>query len=215
VRIAAGAEAASICATDPCNTCCGNFADMPKCSRSNDEVRHTLAQGMRLPENERRIQFRRIKESSPMRTPASIFHHPIHPMLIVFPIGLWIFSLACDLVDLAGVPGAWSVVAFYSMIGGLIGALCAAVPGFIDLFLYKGGAPPVKKVALTHMTINLIVVVLYAINIGLRAGTISTAPTGFSVAILLSIIGVAMLFVSGWLGGQMVHVYGVGVEGRD
>ena len=146
-----------------------------------------------------------------MRTPASIFKHPIHPMLIVFPIGLWIFSLACDLIRLAGASGdAWSTVAFYSMVGGLIGALCAAIPGFIDLLFYKGGAPPVKKIALTHMAINLTVVVLYAINIWLRAsGSISGAP------VLLSIVGVALLFVSGWLGGQMVHVYGVGVEGRE
>jgi uncharacterized membrane protein len=78
-----------------------------------------------------------------MRTPASIFKHPIHPMLIVFPIGLWIFFLACDLIRLAGAPGdEWSAVAFFSMVGGFIGALCAAVPGFIDLLFYKGGAPP-------------------------------------------------------------------------
>ena len=120
-----------------------------------------------------RVAFRNaltIKGRSPMRTPASIFKHPIHPMLIVFPIGLWIFSLACDLIRLAGASGdAWSTVAFFSMIGGLIGALCAAVPGFIDLLFYKGGAPPVKKIALTHMAINLTAVVLYAINIWLRA----------------------------------------------
>jgi uncharacterized membrane protein len=74
-----------------------------------------------------------------MRTPASIFKHSIHPMLIVFPTDLWIFSSACDLVRLAGASGdAWSTVAFFSMTGGLIAALCAAVPGFIDLLFYKG-----------------------------------------------------------------------------
>jgi uncharacterized membrane protein len=58
-----------------------------------------------------------------MRTPASIVKHPIHPMLIVFPIGLWIFSLICDLIRLAGAsPDVWATVAFYSMVGGLIGA---------------------------------------------------------------------------------------------
>lgn len=147
-----------------------------------------------------------------MRTPASVLTHPIHPMLIVFPIGLWLFSLACDLIHLAGGSSdAWTTVAFYSMVGGLIGALCAAVPGFIDLLYYKGGAPPVKKIALTHMAINLTAVVLYAINIALRAkGTF-----GMGIPVLLSIIGVALIFVSGWLGGQMVHVYGVGVEGRE
>jgi uncharacterized membrane protein len=147
-----------------------------------------------------------------MRTPASIFKHPIHPMLIVFPIGLWIFSMACDLIRLAGGSSdAWATVAFYSMVGGLIGALCAAVPGFIDLLYYKGGAPPVKKIALTHMAINLTAVVLYGINIGLRA----SGGYGMGLPVLLSIIGVALIFVSGWLGGQMVHVYGVGVEGRE
>ena len=74
-----------------------------------------------------------------MRTPASIGKHPIHPMLIVFPIGLWFFSLACDLIRLAGATNdAWSIVAFYAMVGGLFGALVAAVPGFIDSFLQGG-----------------------------------------------------------------------------
>ena len=151
-----------------------------------------------------------------MRTPASILKHPIHPMLIVFPIGLWIFSLACDLIRLAGAPGnAWITVAFYSMVGGLIGALCAAIPGLIDLLYYKGGAPPVKKIALTHMTINLIVVALYAINIWLRADKLDVKDANMGIPVLLSIIGVASIFVSGWLGGQMVHVYGVGIEGRE
>ncbi len=150
-----------------------------------------------------------------MRTPASIFEHPIHPMLIVFPIGLWIFSLVCDLIRLAGASSeAWATVAFFSMAGGFIGALCAAIPGFIDLLYYKGGAPPVKKIALTHMAINLTAVVLYAINIWLRASRPSL-DANMNLPVLLSIIGVALIFVSGWLGGQMVHVYGVGVEGRE
>lgn len=151
-----------------------------------------------------------------MQTPASIYKHPIHPMLVVFPIGLWIFSLVCDLIRLAGAAAdTWSIVALYTMVGGFIGALAAAVPGFIDLLFYKGGAPPVKKIALTHMAINLTAVVLYAINIWLRAGGPGSTGTSMSVPVLLSIIGVALLCVSGWLGGQMVHVYGVGVEGRE
>lgn len=151
-----------------------------------------------------------------MRTPASICKHPVHPMLVVFPIGLWIFSLVCDVIRLTGAPGdAWSTVALYSMVGGLIGALCAAIPGFIDLLFYKGGAPPVRKIALTHMAINLTIVVLYAINIWLRMRSFVSVGPGLSTPVLLSIAGVALLFVSGWLGGQMVHVYGVGVEGRE
>jgi uncharacterized membrane protein len=83
------------------------------------------------------------------------------------------------------------------------------------LLVYKGGAPPVKKIALTHMGINLTAVVLYAINIWLRANGPTSMNTSMSAPVLLSIIGVALLIVSGWLGGQMVHVYGVGAEGRE
>ena len=143
-----------------------------------------------------------------MRTPASLAKHPIHPMLVVFPIGLWLFSHVCALLGPhIATTGIWFTVALYTMIGGLIGALAAAVPGLIDLLFYKGGAPPVKKIALTHMTINLTAVVLYAVNIWLRM-----SGQSMKVPIVLSISGVCMIAVSGWLGGQMVHVYGVGVE---
>ena len=149
-----------------------------------------------------------------MRTPASIAKHPIHPMLIVFPVGLWIFSLICDLIALRAAPeSVWSTMAFHTMVGGLVGALAAAVPGFIDLLSLADRQ--IKRIAVIHMAINLAVVALYAMNIWLRASDPTSMSTGMSTPVLLSIIGVALLFVSGWLGGQMVHVYGVGVEGRE
>ena len=147
-----------------------------------------------------------------MRSPASIANHPIHPMIVVFPIALWIFSLICDLVALnVSTSAVWFTVAFYTMVGGFVGALAAAVPGLIDLLYYKGGAPPVKKIALTHMTINLTAVVLYGVNIWLRA----SGQENMTLPVLLSVMGVCSIAVSGWLGGQMVHVYGVGVEGIE
>jgi uncharacterized membrane protein len=125
-------------------------------------------------------------------------------------------SLARDLIRLAGASGnAWPTVALFSMVGGLIGALCVAIPGFIDLLFYKGGTPPVKKIALTHMAINLTVVLLYAINIWLRTRDPTSMGPGMSTPVLLSIVGVGPLFVSGWLGGQMGHFYGVGAEERE
>ncbi|WP_241202478.1 MULTISPECIES: hypothetical protein [unclassified Caballeronia] len=55
-------------------------------------------------------------------------------------------SLARDLIRLAGASGnAWPTVALFSMVGGLVGAPCAVIPGFIDQLFYKGGTPPVKK----------------------------------------------------------------------
>ncbi|MDD5249128.1 MAG: DUF2231 domain-containing protein [Rhodocyclaceae bacterium] len=144
-----------------------------------------------------------------MQTPASIAKHPIHPMLVAFPIGLWIFSLICDFVAMAragsDAAAGWETLALYTMVGGIIGALAAAVPGLIDLLSLTD--PDVKKIAVTHMSINLTVVALYLINTWLRLGGMeSRLPIG------LSVLTVLMLGVSGWLGGEMVHVHGVGVQ---
>jgi uncharacterized membrane protein len=145
-----------------------------------------------------------------MRTPANIAGHPIHPMLVTLPIGLWIFSLVADLVALrSGNAATWSAVALYCMVGGVVGALLAAVPGLVDLLSLKGR--PVQQTAIIHMSINLAVVVLYAVNAWTR---INHSVSG-NVSLLLSVVGVAMLAVSGWLGGKMVYLAGVAVDTEE
>ena len=141
-----------------------------------------------------------------MRTPANIAGHPIHPMLVTLPIGLWVFSFVCDLAYAfgSGAP-AWATVALYTMAGGIVGALLAAVPGFIDLLSLP---PEPRKTALIHMTINLTIVVLYIINFWLRSRT----ADGPGPYIGLSLLAIILLVVSGWLGGKMVFVLGVGVS---
>ena len=140
-----------------------------------------------------------------MRTPANIAKHPIHPMLVAIPIGLWVFSLICDLIHLGGGTSEnWQIVARYTLVGGIFGALVAAVPGFIDMLALPWGT---KRIALMHMSINLTVVALYVVNWYLRMrGAESNTP------VWLSVIAIAMLLVSGWLGGKMVYVHGVAVE---
>ena len=140
-----------------------------------------------------------------MRTPANIARHPIHPMLVPIAIGLWIFSLVCDLVHRFGSTNPnWEVVAWYTLIGGILGALVAAVPGFIDMLSLPGHT---KRIALIHMSINLTVVALYVVNAYLRKRHGVTDAT-----IWLSVISVAMLGVSGWLGGKLVYEHGVAVD---
>jgi uncharacterized membrane protein len=127
-------------------------------------------------------------------------------MLVPIPIGLWIFSLVCDLVYVFGWGGAeWRTVALYNMVAGVIGALIAAIPGLIDLLSLPAGP---KKTALIHMTINLTVVALYVVNIVLRVGN----PDRITGPVWLSVIAVALLAASGWLGGKLVYELGVAVD---
>jgi uncharacterized membrane protein len=141
-----------------------------------------------------------------MRTPANIAGHPIHPMLVTIPIGLWVFSLVADLVALRSAdPQTWMTVSFFALVGGIIGALVAAIPGLVDLISLRDKG--IKKTALMHMGINLTVVALYVVNAFLRRGSDAVGGT----PLLLSVVAIAMLLVSGWLGGKMVYLAGVGV----
>lgn len=145
-----------------------------------------------------------------MRTPAQIAGHPIHPMLVTIPIGLWIFSLVCDLVALqSGAPATWAAASYYAMIGGILGALAAAVPGLIDLVSLRNN--PIQSTALKHMGLNLVIGALYVVNAWMRSGDAApAAPAG--TPLLLSVVAIAMLLVSGWLGGKMVYEAGVAVH---
>jgi uncharacterized membrane protein len=142
-----------------------------------------------------------------MASPASIGKHPIHPILVPLPIGLWIFSLVCDAVyAFVSSDIFWDRMAQWTMLGGIAGALLAAVPGFIDFLSLTDSR--VKRVALTHMLVNLTTVALYAVNLWLR----TASPPGAGTAVVLSVVGVLMLAVAGWLGGELVFRHGVAVE---
>ena len=145
-----------------------------------------------------------------MRTPASIAGHPIHPMIVPVAIGGFLLSFIFDIVCLAtGQVDPWSTVSYYTMIGGVVGALIAAIFGFVDLLSLPSGYT--KKIGITHMVINLAVVGLFICSAWMRHEAHSPAGTPF----ILSVVAILMLVVSGWLGGKMVYEAGVGVSTED
>ncbi len=129
-------------------------------------------------------------------------------MLVVFPIGLFVFSFICDLGSLAA-PDAqpWMSAALYTMVGGFVGGLAAAVPGAIDLLSIR--ELRVRKIGLLHMALNLVAVTLYGVNLWLR---FRADGNNQGLPLVLSLISVAMLGISGWLGGELVFRNGVGVD---
>lgn len=145
-----------------------------------------------------------------MKSRAGIAGHPIHPMLVPFPIALWIFSLASDFIYLFGFGGpVWKDIALYTIVAGVGGGLAAAVPGYLD---YRGITEPLTaKIAERHMIINVSLVLLFSINVLLR---LSTGPHAIA-PVVLSVVGVAGLAISGWLGGELVYVKGVGVQDQQ
>jgi uncharacterized membrane protein len=144
-------------------------------------------------------------EVSTMRTPARFLGHPLHVVLVPLPLGLWTFALVADVAAAVTGNADWRTVALYTMGGGVAGALLAAVPGLIDLLSLRGTRA--LRTGVFHMSVNLAAVALFALNFFLRLRT-----PDYAGPVLLTVLGVALIAVSGWLGGQLVYVHGVGVD---
>jgi uncharacterized membrane protein len=147
-----------------------------------------------------------------MPSPASIGGHPIHPMIIPFPIALWVFSLVADIIYLwRGNPVWRDWVAFYTLLGGILGAAVAAVPGLIDWLSLKDRE--VVKIANWHARLNVIALLVFAASFYLRTTEgASLVSDSYTVPIALSVLGVVLITISGWLGGEMVFKHGVAVS---
>lgn len=143
-----------------------------------------------------------------MKTPASVAGHPLHPMIVTIPIGLWIFSLVLDFGSLAaGTDRAlWSTMAWYSMVGGCIGAALAAIPGVIDLFSLTD--PRLRRIGMIHGSLNVAALISFAVNAFARSDEIAAPGPGL---VVLSAVTLFVLAASGWLGAHLVHVHRVGV----
>jgi uncharacterized membrane protein len=134
--------------------------------------------------------------------------HPIHPMLIVFPLGLLPVAAIFDIAYLSTQNGRWADVSFWVIAAGIIGGLIAALFGLIDWLAIPTGTRA-KYIGLIHGLTNVIVVVLFIVSWVLRRPN-PGAPD--LVAIILGFIGVALSFFSGWLGGELVYRLNIGVD---
>lgn len=143
-----------------------------------------------------------------MESRAKLFGHPIHPMLIVFPLGLFVTSLIFDFIRYGTGDGTWSLVGFYMIGAGIIGALLSAIFGAIDWWAIPQNTRA-KALGLWHGLGNVVLVVLFIISWFLRRGMPAQAPTS---AFVLSIIGVGLGAVTGWIGGELVDRLGIGVD---
>ncbi len=144
-----------------------------------------------------------------MEARAKLLGHPIHQMLIVFPLGLLATSLAFDIAYLAGGEPKFAVVSFWMIAAGVLGGLVAAIFGLIDWLGIPAGTRA-KTIGLWHGLTNVVVVVLFAISWWLR---LETPTSGLSqAAFVLSCVAVALACVAGWLGGELVVRLGIGVD---
>jgi uncharacterized membrane protein len=144
-----------------------------------------------------------------MESKAKLLGHPIHPMLIVLPLGLFIAAVVFDAVYLWLGSPAFATVSYWNIAAGVVGGLLAAVFGAIDWFAIPVGTRA-KRIGLLHGGSNVVVVLIFAVVWLMRGETPDTAPT--TNLFLLEVVALALGSVAGWLGGELVDRLGVGVD---
>lgn len=143
-----------------------------------------------------------------MESKAKLLGHPIHPMLIPFPLGLLGMAVIFDVIQLLGGTRLLGHAAWYMIAAGILSGLLAAVFGAIDWLALPAGTRA-KRIATVHGLGNVGIVVLFAIAWLLRRDSPADAS---GLPIVLEVIGLLSALVTGWLGGELVDRLGVGVE---
>jgi uncharacterized membrane protein len=141
-----------------------------------------------------------------------LFGHPVHPMLVAFPLALLALAPVCDAAVWLGVAKRLAVVAYYLELMGLIGGGLAALTGFVDF--YRLDAPAngaLSQSALAHAACALGTLALFGAAFAFR-GDDAAAPTPGVIA--LEALGAGLVAVTGWLGGHLVFRFGAGVDTR-
>jgi uncharacterized membrane protein len=152
------------------------------------------------------------EEGAGMESKAKIAGHPVHPILVPFPLGLLTTSVIFDIIHLLTGGARWAEISFWMIAVGVIGGLLAAVFGMIDWLAIPPGTRA-KAIGLWHGLSNVGMVALFA------ASWLARAPAPGDpgvVPIVLSFLGVGLASLGGFLGGELVFRMGIGVaEGAN
>jgi uncharacterized membrane protein len=144
-----------------------------------------------------------------MESRAKVMGHPVHPMLIVFPLGLLTFAVVLDVLYFIFDNSNFALAAYYSIIGGLIGGLLAAIFGAIDWAAIPSGTRA-KRVGTMHGIGNVVVVLLFVVSWWLRRDQPDYVPT--TLAFVLALAGIGLSLLTGWLGAELIYRLRVSVD---
>lgn len=146
-----------------------------------------------------------------MESRIKVLGHPVHPFLIVFPLGLLATAVLFDVLYVVTGNTDLATFSYWALPAGLVGGLAAAVFGFIDWLALPRGTRA-KRIGAMHGVGNLVVVALFAISFYLRLGNPAYLPD--LLPLVFGILGAGLALVTAWLGGELVFRLGVAVD-RD
>lgn len=144
-----------------------------------------------------------------MKTSVRALGHPVHPMLIVFPLGLFATAVIFDLVQAITDDNIFGQVAYWNILAGMIGAVVAAVTGLLDWTAIPTGTRA-RRIGLLHGAANAAVLLLFLLSWLVRMD--NTDHVAGAGPFTLEIVALVISGVAGWLGGELVDRLGIGVD---
>lgn len=144
-----------------------------------------------------------------MESKVKLFGHPIHPVLVVYPLGLFSAAVIFDVLYLIALNPVFPTVSFYMIAVGILGGLLAAIFGFIDWLALPSNSRA-KFLGGWHGLGNFVIVLMFATSWFLRRGSVDFVPN--TAALILAFAGVALALITAWIGGELVYRLSVGVD---
>jgi uncharacterized membrane protein len=142
-----------------------------------------------------------------MRSKARVGSHPLHPMLVGFPIAFLVGGIIFDILSYLFVNEALYATSYHLLVAGIIMGVLAGIPGLVDFFYIIPQGTRAKKIATYHMLVNGVALVLFLVSVVKRPAFADRTV----LAMLSAYIGLAVLAVGGWLGGSLVYEEKIGV----
>jgi uncharacterized membrane protein len=153
--------------------------------------------------------MRRWGYAGDMKSRVRALGHPVHPMVIVFPLGLFVAGTVFDLIALFSENATFDQVGYWNIAAGIIGAVVAAVTGLLDWTAIPSGTRA-KRIGLLHGGANSVVLVLFLVSWLVRMdNTDHRASVG---SFVVEVFAVAVSGVAAWFGGELVDRLGIGVD---
>lgn len=166
-----------------------------------------LSKALHLLSDQEEVAFLMMREFLQGRR----IHHPLHPMVVHLPVGLWVASLIFDITFLIGGRASIATASYYCILIGVLGASLAILTGIAELKAIPRGSQA-SRIAWTHLTLAIVTTVLYVLNLESRYRTQATPTFITSGQFILSIFSLILLSMTGYLGGLLIYNYGIGFK---
>jgi uncharacterized membrane protein len=144
-----------------------------------------------------------------MESRLKLLGHPIHPMLIVFPLGLLATAVVFDVLYVVTANDDLATFSYYALIAGIVGGLLAAVFGLLDWTKIPRDTRA-RRIGAVHGGGNVLVTGLFALSLLSRWGDPTYLPN--TLPLILGLVGAGIALVTAWLGGELVYRLRVAVD---